>query len=582
MTFRFVDEVIGNYQIGLDALEPDTNLYTTLLLQHTGVFYADANRFGNRDDCSDRFNAFLSLAKAENSSIAITPEYSCPWNTIRWILQSSDNHPAVSKLWALGCESITPAELRAIREQYQSDNILIHFDDTALDRGVNTLLNPLCYVFNVRNPQSGEHKLVILVQFKTEHMGVWTTDLEQIQYIPGTEIYVLRNGQGSIALFTLICSETENFQISPDFKRELDERWDNNSFIILNIQMNPNPSALFFRTFRNGIMNYANKDIITVNWSSVSTRPTGQLFINYSKSSVMYGSSDMEFADEKKFTDNHQMGLYYTNRRPRRHVYFLNGKQDVFLIAHHKPISGGVNPAMLKRTGPIGRKNFSWDINSDSFIASPSMDDGFATFLNQFNPTSSMLRNPDVPFIDKERLVNLSLGLIKVKPPDRIWYTIDKLHSFFLEDDEVIRRLTFVQDVEGDAYRRECIAAIETINSVIIPRADLFPGNHNVFAGHCNELTFTGSDSNKYRFNLVTEDGAHKATVAYIGLNTLATAETTLKNLRELFDEEDQSRKRVMVWYKSDIHTIVPVSDVRKPTASDDSKSKPNSISRQP
>lgn len=581
MRFRFINDVIGNYIINLDALVPNTDLYTTLLMQHKGIFDTNQNRFGNRDDCTQIFISFLRLAIAGQDSIAVTPEYSCPWNAIRAVLENIDHRPGETKLWALGCESITPAELRLLREQYQNDDILIYFDDAALNNGVNILLNPLCYFFNARDPQTGELKLVLLVQFKTEHMGVWTDDMEQERYIPGSEIYVLRNNPGSIALFTLICSETETFQISPNFKQELQDRWDNNSFIILNIQLNPKPSADFFRAFRNSIMNYANKDIISLNWSSESTLSNGHPLIPYSKSSVMYGSSDMEFAREQKFKDNHLMGLYYTNRK-RRHIYFLNGAQNVFLIAHHKPISGGVNPAMLIRTGPIARRNLFWNPDSGTFIPAQPMDDGFIEFLNQNNCTSRVLRNPEISFIDKERLINISIGQIKTKAHDRIWHTIDKLNTFFLDDDEIVRRLTFVQDLDGSSKRRDYIEKIDTINSVIVNRADLFPPNHAQFVGNCNELMFPGGGPYNYHFNLVTKDGNHKGTVAYIGRDTLDNAEKTLKTLWELFDEEDQSRKRVIVWYKSDVHTIVPVSDVRKPTARDDSKSKSNSISRQP
>ena len=582
MTFRFIDQVIGDYMLNLDALVPNTDLYTTLLFQYNGTFNVEANRFGSMDDAADRFNAFLRVAKAEHSSIAITPEYSCPWRTIRWILDNADNRPGDSKLWALGCVSITPAELRAIREQYQSENVIIHFDETVLDRGVNVLLNPLCYVFNMRSDVTGQLKLVLLIQFKTEHMGVWATDAELERYIPGEEIYVLRNGAGSIALFTMICSETDTFQISEDFRMHLDHRWNENPFIILNIQMNPQPTATFFKTFRNGILNYSNKDIITLNWSSESKKANGHDLLAYSKSSISYGSHQMDFVNEQKFLDNHFKGLYYTNKQQDRHVYFLNGKQQVFLISHRKPVSGGHSPSMHRRSGPVATKLFTWDVPAALFIENESTSDGFIEFLDAHNCDSAVLRDSGTTFIEKERMANISCGLVKSKSPDRVWHTVDKLSSFLLEDDEIIRRLTFVHDKGGDESRQKYLEAIDTINKLIIPTSALFPTNHAVFAGHCDVVMFRGSGPNKYKFNLVTIDGTQKATAAYIGRNTLAKAENTVKSLRELFDEEDQARKRVIVWYKRDAQTIVAVCDIRKPTLRDDSKSKPISISRQP
>ena len=580
MRFLFFDHVIGNHRINLDALQPNTNLYSTLLLQHKGVFFADQHRFGNRDDTTAIFNSFLQLAKNEQASISVTPEYSCPWNTIRWILANEDNRPAESKLWALGCESITPAELRQLRETYQNENILIHFDEAALNSGVNALVNPLCYVFNARNNETGDLKLVLLIQFKTEHMGVWTDDIEQERYIPGNEIYVLRNDTGSIALFTMICSETESFQISPVFRDELDNRWDANSFIILNIQMNPQPSALFFRTFRNSILNYVNKDIISLNWSDESTKANGGPLIQYSKSSVSYESHDMEFTSEDKFQTNHSLGLYYTNKRQRRHMYFLNGAQNVFLIVHSKPIPGGVAPALLIRTGPLARSNYSWDNGASNFVPAAPLNDGFRDFLDANGSTNAVLHDQEVSFIDKERLINLSTGQVKVKATDRVWHSIDKLQSFMLEDDEVIRRLTFTQDEAGDDTRRNYLEKIDILNSIITTRPELFSPNHRPFLGNCSGAMFKGVPRLNYKYNLVTQNGLHKATVAFIGRNTLANAEKILKILREVFDEDDESRKLAIVWYKPDAETISPVYDIRRSRATGDSIPKSNSINR--
>lgn len=582
MRFLFFDHVIANHTIQLDALQLDTNLYSTLLLQHKGVFSATQDRFGNRDDVSPLFNAFLELAKNEQASIAVTPEYSCPWSTVQWVLDNADKRPAESKLWALGCESITPAELREFQQNYQNENVLIHFDDAALNNGVNILLNPLCYIFNARTIDMNSPKLILLIQFKTQHMGVWSNDIEQERYIPGNEVYVLRNNPGSIALFTMICSETDSFQISENFEVELEHRWTANSFIILNIQMNPQPSALFFKTFRNSVLRYVNKDIITLNWSSESSKVNGNKLIPYSKSSIAYESHEMEYSNEEKFTTNHALGLYYTNKRQNRHMYFLNGAQNGFLIVNHKPITGGVHPAMLRRTGPLARNNYSWDNNAGQFVPAPALSDGFADFLHANGSTNNIFHNPDISVVDKERLVSLSIGKIKVKADDRIWHTVDKLHTFFLEEDEIIRRLTFTQDDAGEETRLNYLEFIDQLNTIITTRPDLFSPNHFSFTDSCDAAMFTGAPRFNYKYNLVTRDGRHKATVAYIGRGSLDKAEKVLKSLWEIFEENDESRKLAIVWYKPNADTIAAIYDIRRPRATGDSKSKSNSINRQP
>jgi hypothetical protein len=570
-----------NYVIDLDCLRPNSDLYTTLLLQHNGTFHATAAKFGNRNDATIQFNAFLRLAKDESASIALTPEYSCPWNTIRWILASPDNQPALSKLWALGCESITPAELRELRDANQNENVIIHFDDNALNNGVNTLVNPLCYVFNAINTQTQAQILILLVQFKTEHMGVWTNDIEQEHYIPGNEIYILRNNPGSVSLFTMICSETDTFNISDNFRQELEHRWDNNPFIILNIQMNPQPSAVFFRRFRTDILRYTNKDIISLNWACDNIRPDGSKMIPYSKSSISFESHDELHNDEDRIRDNHSMGLYYTNRQQNRHTYFLNGSENAFLISHRKPISGGQHPAMLRRPGPTGRQNRTWNAQTSSFDAAQPANDGFIEFLVNHGCVNPVLRDPNIPIIDKERMLNFSIGQIKVKKDDKIWHTIDKLHSFFLDDDEIIKRLTFAQDASGDTFRRDYIEKIDELHTIVTSRPDLFIAN-SPFPGNCDSVMFhPHSGTFNHRFNLITKDGKHKATVAFIGRSSLDNASKVYKLLANLYEENDQSSKLIVVWYKPDNVNIVPILQAA-PKVSDDTKTKSNSINREP
>ncbi|MFB9052173.1 hypothetical protein ACFFVB_03705 [Formosa undariae] len=148
MVFKFIDTVINDLNINLEVLTKDTNLYTSLLFQHKGNFIAEATRFGNNEDCTDKFNAFFTLAKSKNSSLALTPEYSCPWTSIEWILENEERLPNQSKLWAICCESITPQEIGTFKQNHEDENTLVHFDETALNNGgTGVLLDPLCYIF---------------------------------------------------------------------------------------------------------------------------------------------------------------------------------------------------------------------------------------------------------------------------------------------------------------------------------------------------------------------------------------------------------------------------------------------------
>lgn len=577
MKFKFIDAVINNITLNLEVLHKDTNLYTTLLFQHKGTFHAGNTKFGNQHDCSTKFNKFLALAKTENVSLALTPEYSCPWNSIEWVLSDHNAWPNESKLWAICCESITPNEIRAFKQKYNNENIIIHFDETALNHGGGVLLDPISYLFKAR--ESNTEKLVVLIQFKTQHMGVWETDAERNMYIWGTEIYVLRNSVNSIYLFTNICSEAACFAIKNEIQQQLDYRWDENPYIILSPQMNPKPTHDAFKTFRKTILTYNNKDVFSLNWAG-GTMLQGKQdpLISLSKSSLFFKTGDVDFANEDKFINNHNKGLYYIFKKPNVHIYYLNPYEEVFLISNQKPSSAGNNQAMIRRTGPEGRKVFQWDPQTSSFIELNVIDDGFIGFLNQLKCNNTAFRNLQISFIDKERLINLSSGKAEAKKDDKRWYTIDKLETFFQDDNEAVKRLTYVHDESSLDHRTNYIEIIDVLNNKIIPNQALFPDNLSAFKNNCTEVMFFNDDGYNYKYNLVTSDGKRQATIAYIGRKDEASAMKILQQMQNLFEKGDQSKKLVVVWYKENDTDIKPVCDPDPPRVTDDSTIDPNSI----
>lgn len=580
MIFKFFDTVRPDLNIDLEILTKDTNLYTTLLFQHEGVFEVKPSKFGNKDDQTAIFTQFLSLAKQEQASLVVTPEYSCPWAVINAIIANPANRPSASKLWALGCESITPGELSHLKTNCAGIDVIVHFDETAAAGGGGVLLDPLCYIFNAHIKTDGAPKLVLLIQFKTQHMGVWENDVEQKKYIPGKEIYVLRNGAASINLFTIICSEASAFHVDHAFKSQLEDRWDEGPFIILNIQMNPKPSYSFFKEFRSAIMKAVHKDIITLNWAKGSHFSNGIPIVLYSKSNFLFRSQQMEIDRDNRYLENHQRGLYYTHKMHNDHCYFLNASPGVFLISHNKPTPGPVPPALFRRTGPEMKNNFVWNAATSVFDPVTLVNDEFIDTLNRLACTNKFFHDATISPIDKERLANISLGKIKVKKVGDSWHSIEKLFTFFLEDDDIIKRLTFFHDEGGVLNANNIIENIDLINNVILPDNNCFPDSFAVFRGNCDEIGFFKTAGFDYRFNLVTKDMQQKATICYIGRKDLADAENLLKEMKKIFADYDQSRKRVLVWYKKNATQIVPVCDDTKPSATDDTSDLPGSISR--
>ena len=81
-----------------------------------------------------------------------------------------------------------------------------------------------------------------------------------------------------------------------------------------------------------------------------------------------------------------------------------------------------------------------------------------------------------------------------------------------------------------------------------------------------------------YKYNLVTTDQKHKATVAYVGRMAHGSAAKILDRMQNLFEKNDHSRKLVVVWYKMDANTISPLCDPLQPKVADDTTFESNSI----
>ena len=577
MIFKFIDDIIENLTLNLEALTKDSNLYSTLLYQHRGTFASGAAIFGNETDCTNQFNSFFSLSKSENVSLALTPEYSCPWNSIDWLLSDESRWPNVGKLWTICCESITPAEVNAFQAKFNKDRIQVVVDTTTFNNGNGLLLDPLCYVFKAQ--VNGVNKLLVVMQFKTQHMGVWENNAEQAKYIWGNDIYILRNSVNSIYLFTNICSEAIEFKINEAFQEQVHNRWDHNPYIILNPQMNPQPTHDAFKNFRKSIFNYDLKDIISLNWGGGTMFP-GKVdpLIPYSKSSVIIKSDQVEYTNEARFVNNHKKGLYYILRKPNIQVNYLHPKTDIFIISNHKPSAAGVNGALVRRIGPNVSKVFQWNDGTGNFSELASVEDDFVSFLNSLHCANAICHDVNVSFIDKERLVNLSSGQVKSKKEDRRWHNIDKLESFSQDPDEVVKRFTYVHDDTGLKHRTEFVEVMDILNTQILPNGAFFPENLSSFIENCTEVMFFNNDGENFKYNLATIDGTRKATVAYIGRKDEAQAKRILEQVQGIFENGDQSKKMVVVWYKVDANNYAPISDPFPPKVTDDTSIDPNSI----
>lgn len=563
MIYTFINEILVDYAIDLEVLRPNTTLYRASLLQHDGTFHCADTFFGNQADEVEKFTSFFQSAKDNNSNLAVTPEYSCPWNSIIHLLENTKATPDTGNLWVIGCESISVERIREIQKQYSGENnIEFLFNDDIEAGNVGVLLDPCCYMFKARDPDSVE-KLIVLVQFKTQHMGVWESDLEQQKLIRGEHIYILRNNPDSINLFTIICSDALVFD-GAAISAQHPGRWENLPYIILSIQMNPKPAHQGFRNFRDGILRLHDKDVITLNWSSKSQASFSATFFNrFSKSNIAISTDHIknESHDEQNLIkSNHVKGLYYALIKPNRHTFYFSPDVEYAVIRMRKPYAGPVNPALDRRRGPSIDAVYEYNTLQNNFIEMINVGDGLEEFLHAIGVTSNSLIDEGLDILDKERLVNLSVGEFEIKNGNVQWQIVNKLKSFLMEDTEIIRRYTVTFDEEGREFRTTRLTKFEELNLNILKRPELFPNIIATFRDNCGEVMFLQDDGFNYKYNLVNNDKDEYATVAHIGVSPKSTAQILLKKLTDLFPKEDRRNKRVVVWYKPNVNDYESVA----------------------
>jgi hypothetical protein len=407
MEFIFVDTLgITTDLIALRTVSQPFNIH---FYQHLGIFAASEISLGNGNDVSAQFSYFFNEARLRNSDLVLTPEYSCPWNNVIEILNNEQMWPQVGKLWALGCESITPEQLVEIRTICDRPGVFAQWE---VEKPGNNkhFYDPLVYLF--RGNHNGNDKLIVLVQFKTMHMGARVSAFERDHLIEGTTIWILKNQGESHRFISIICSEAMNFSatLTPEIKANI--RWNEDAYYVYHPQANPDPTHEDFIAFRKFVLSVDRKEIIALNWNSKSTLK-GKLFIKNgtSRSGVYTQSSDLDLS-ENRIKANHSNGLYYFSFGIKNHAFLLNSFATIFLISQTSILISGVAMPQARRDGPlvIGVKNYSAGIFVDSFSI---VSDDHIHFLGSINCGCNFLMQPTGCVLQKERLICLTCGELK-------------------------------------------------------------------------------------------------------------------------------------------------------------------------
>lgn len=556
---NFVDISTLNIEIELDVLKRDTQRNSFFLYQHKGVFFADNTRIGNnnQEEATTKFQNVLGKAKDDNIALVLSPEYSCPKSVIDEIIGDESMRPSPGKIWVLGGESLNKTELSSLRE-VSDDNVYICFEDCYTMSG-KTYVDPLYYIFCGQH--NGVHKLIIIIQFKTRHMGgLWNNQTEPNNLIEGNNIYIIKNNEQSVRLMTFICSEAMNFNAAYEPHLIQQHSWTDSPYLILNLQFNPNPSHQNFISFKQFALSREKRELITLNWGyETSFQNNRNLYHenNAPRSGIFFKTSDTEL-DYKPETikQNHEKGFYFLQIKRNKRVYFLNRSTELFKIENKSvSIVDGVEEQQ-RREGPSVTNiyNFSQDLTLTEIA---TISDNHITFLNQLGITNTYLLDSTKSIIDKERLLNICTGKAKGKEVNK-WSEIIHLNSFVLnESDECNNRLTYIEDTytSSEAVRNINCINITELDRIILPDNSLYP--HSIKRlGYKNLKLAFSDDANEYhyKYNVVNQNGnIEKATICYIGYASDEQVNKTYAELQSLFEKGTLGKDTVVVYYRRGI-----------------------------
>ena len=156
---------------------------------------------------------FIKLAKKQNSSIVLTPEYSFPWKLLDNIIADSSLHPTEGKLWCLCMQYISLNDFDKWCNNHNSVKVnknskvnlsfgepyIVVFDEFI---EIKRFANILVYLF------IKDSKLIVLMQSKLEHMQDSLYEFESEGLSFGKTIFLFNGKSKSDNVFcSLICAD---------------------------------------------------------------------------------------------------------------------------------------------------------------------------------------------------------------------------------------------------------------------------------------------------------------------------------------------------------------------------------------
>ena len=305
--YKGVNDILKEKGIKYSNLNVFENRGTVIKLgywQPKGVIVYDRKKgfFCNEPSHSDKAKKFIDYIRREKIDVAISPEYSMPWNVLYEIIGNKELWPQKGKLWCLGLEGASYETVKDfLKEKEGEDVYLIAEDIEQLNQ--NEFFSCIVYLFYL------EKKLICVVQFKTTAASDRWAELEAIGLTPGNTIYYFCDETHTNYLFAYICADALNQGIGV-----VKETVAYQKCIILHPQLNPKPLHDSFNSMRKSFLDYSKSNIriISVNWAkeTVLKRDEGEddIVVEDSFTACYYSESTISNV-EKLLVKNKKKGI---------------------------------------------------------------------------------------------------------------------------------------------------------------------------------------------------------------------------------------------------------------------------------
>lgn len=512
MPTRDVAEVLMPHGLSspdLEMLRPTEARYTALLMQPSGPIYATNQRIGPMDSvaASAKGRSFLALAVTRGAHLAVTPEYFLPWSELKDAIENGIA-PAVNALWVLGTESITEQGLEQFKQEIAGHCLVLHepWGNLSVDR---QLLDSVVLIFHAIRPD-GSTQLTALVQFKT-YPSRDNIFFEEGLLRRGSLVYRFRGKSGHLTTAVIICSDA--FALDDAWLSDFNDR-----STLIHIQLNPSPRNAAYRHYRAATFGRDARatscHIVCLNWAQSIVQHgdpgTQSEAWNNIAGSTWYCPAEECSQDDAVVIPNHNKGLYYAYMKERRHALLFDYDEALFELLVPKLMTLGPGVS-ANRNGPTAIQRYEWQPAISAWTqGAAAPEPGFDPFIAANPPAlralEQVLASSDPLAI--ERVLALSAGAITGRAT---WHEIQQIDSCQIAEDEVVHRLTVVQDKAGHAFRHQRLNTAAQIHHEIL-NAQYWPPQVTGVDANAT-VQWTKANPN---FNVLTADN-QPTLIVYLG-----------------------------------------------------------------